>query len=230
MYIGNEINNSSWKLQESKWHNLYHSRWDLLPAERIEKYRIYVLNHPYLLKSLVQLRGQCLGCLCKSEEHCHSHVLVDLVRTRFKDDFFAMTTKGPLYFFKGGFSPLLNCYPASLKVPREEEREEDEDRKKKNKLRHFPLGAFQLYMWKRAMKSQHRKLAKDILKAMSIAKVHAFHKAILNVSMMLEEQIEGMFEILSIKYDQISEKLFTDWPRRGGFPVIPLETLSGDVE
>ena len=116
VYIGNEISNSSWQLTESKWHDPYHTRWDLLPSQRLQKYKVYIMNNPYLVKSLEELRGKHLGCLCKSQEYCYGNVLVDLVKTKFKNDFFSVTTKGPLYFFKGQFSPLSNCYPASLKL------------------------------------------------------------------------------------------------------------------
>ena len=88
IYIGNEIRNSSWELKESKWQNPYHGRWDLLPTQRLEKYKLYVLNNPYLMKCLTELRGQHLGCLCKNEEYCHGNVLKDLVSAKFKNDFF----------------------------------------------------------------------------------------------------------------------------------------------
>ena len=58
VYIGNEINNSSWQLAQSKWHDPYHSRWDLLPSQRKEKYKNYILNHPHLIKCLKELCGQ----------------------------------------------------------------------------------------------------------------------------------------------------------------------------
>ena len=121
VYIGNAIKNSSWKLAQSKWFDPCHERWDLLPTQRMEKYKMYILSHPLLIRSLRELCGQCLGCLCRGGEYCHGHVLVDLVKTRYKNDFFSVTTKGPLYFFKGAFYPLSNCYPASLKLPEENE-------------------------------------------------------------------------------------------------------------
>ena len=100
VYIGNEISNLSWQLMESKWHDPYHARWDLLPSQRLEKYKVYIMNNPFLVKSLEKLVGKRLGCLCKSLEYCHGNVLVDLVKTKFKNDFFSITTKGPLYFFR----------------------------------------------------------------------------------------------------------------------------------
>ena len=118
------------------------------------------MNNPYLVKSLKELRGKRLGCLCKSKEYCHGNVLVNLVKTKFKNDFFSITTKGPLYFFKGQFSPLSNCYPASLKLVKPVGGEEG----KKEKIKRFPLGAFQIYVWMRARKSRHKQLAKDTVK------------------------------------------------------------------
>ena len=199
VYIGNEISNSSWQLMESKWHDPYHARWDLLPSQRLEKYKVYIMNNPYLVKSLKELQGKRLGCLCKSQEYCHGNVLVDLVKTKFKNDFFSVTTKGPLYFFKGQFSPLYNCYPASLKLAKPLGGEGE----KKEKIKHFPLCAFQMYVWMRVRKSGHKQLAKDTLKCTSISQVHGIHKKIPNVTMTVREQIERMFEILSLKYDQV---------------------------
>ena len=186
VYIRNEISNSSWQLTESKWHNPYHARWDLLPSQRLEKYKLYIMNNPYLVTSFEELRGKHLGCVCKSQEYCHSNVLVDLVKTKFKNDFFCITTKGPLYFFKGQFSPLSNCYPASLKLAKLAGGEGE----KKEKIKHFSLSAFQMYVWMRARKSGHKQLAKDTLKCTSIFQVHGIHKKIPNVTMTVREQIE----------------------------------------
>ena len=143
VYIGNEISNTSWQLMESKWHDPYHSRWDLLPSQRLEKYKVYIMKNLFLVKSIKELWGKCLGCLCKSKGYCHSNVLVDLVKARFKNDFFSVTMKGPLYFFKGQFSPLSNCYPASLKLAKWLGGEEGEN----EKIKRFSLGAVQMYVW-----------------------------------------------------------------------------------
>ena len=199
VYIGNEISNLSWQLMESKWHDPYHMRWDLLPSQRLEKYKVYIMNNLYLVKRLKELRGKHLGCLCKSQEYCHGNVLVDLVKTTFKDDFFSVTTKGPLFFSKGQFSPLSNCYQASLKLAKLAGGEGE----KKEKIKCFRLSAFQMYVWMRARKSGHKQLAKDTLKCTSISQVHGIHKKIPNVTMTVREQIERMFEILSLKYDQV---------------------------
>ena len=61
VYIGNEISNLSLQLTESKWHDPYHMRWDLLPSQRLEKYKVYIMNNPYLVKSLEELWGKHLG-------------------------------------------------------------------------------------------------------------------------------------------------------------------------
>ena len=60
-----------------------------------------------------------------------------------------------------------------------------------------------MYVWMRARKSGHKQLAKDIMKCTSISQVHEIHKKIPNVTMTVREQIESMFEILSLKYDQV---------------------------
>ena len=67
----------------------------------------------------------------------------------------------------------------------------------------FPLGAFQMYVWMRAKKSRHKQLAKDTVKCTSISQVHGIHKKIPNVTMTVREQIERMFKILFLKYDQV---------------------------
>ena len=107
--------------------------------------------------------------------------------------------KGPLYVFKGQFSPLSNSYPASLKLAKPVGGEGEE----KEKIKHFPLSTFQMYVWMRARKSRHKQLAKDTVKCTSISQVHWIHKKIPNVTMTVREQIERIFEILSLKYDQV---------------------------
>lgn len=48
-------------------------------SEVIEKYRQYLLDHPYLLQlAKEQLKGKVLGCFCKPLT-CHGDVLVELL-------------------------------------------------------------------------------------------------------------------------------------------------------
>jgi hypothetical protein len=47
--------------------------------EVIEKYREYVLNNPYLMSKLHELKGKTLGCWC-SPLPCHGDVLIELVK------------------------------------------------------------------------------------------------------------------------------------------------------
>ena len=116
IYIGNAVKNSSWDLEESKWCDPFHQRWDLTLKERHKKYRGYVTSKPELMRSLSELRGKMLGCLCQSPHLCHGHVLVELARKAFsqEEDYCTKASKGNIYYFKGSFSPLSNFYPAVL--------------------------------------------------------------------------------------------------------------------
>ena len=70
IYIGNAVKNSSWDLEESKWCDPFHQRWDLNLKERRKKYRGYVTSKPELMRSLSELRGKTLGCLSQSPHSC----------------------------------------------------------------------------------------------------------------------------------------------------------------
>ena len=107
IYIGNAIRNSSWDLEESKWCDPFHEQWDLTVKERCKKYRDYVTSKPELMRSLSELRGKVLGCLCQSPHSCHGHVLVDLVTRAFspEEDYCTSSSKGNIYYFKGSYSP-----------------------------------------------------------------------------------------------------------------------------
>ena len=95
--ISNGIKNSSWELEESKWCDPFHKRWDLTLKERWKKYRDYVTSKPELMRSLSELRGKMLGCLCQSPHSCRSHVLVELVRRAFsrEEDYCTKASKAP---------------------------------------------------------------------------------------------------------------------------------------
>jgi len=44
----------------------------------IEKYRLYLINNPYLMSRIHELKGLQLGCHCKTKE-CHGDVIVDIL-------------------------------------------------------------------------------------------------------------------------------------------------------
>ena len=114
--------------------------------ERRKKYRDYVTSKPELMRSLSELRGKVLNCLCHSPHSCHRHVLVDLVMKAFgpEEDYCTKASKGNIYYFKGSLSPLSNFYPAAVV---------DGPPLKPCKLqKKFHLGSFQLYYWQKADK------------------------------------------------------------------------------
>ena len=186
---------SSWDVEESKWCDPFHQRWDLTLKERRKKYRGYVMSKPELMRSLSELRGKMLGCLCQSRHSCHSHVLVELVRKAFsqEEDYCTKASKGNIYYFKGSFSPLSNFYPAVLvngpplqcKLQKK-----------------FRLGSFQLYYWQKAVNTGVMRIAEAIWKAKSVKKVRQWTKKIPIVETPLSDQILSMHRILSLKYAQ----------------------------
>lgn len=90
-YIGRRVARGGWDLPQSKWHNPFFVKGDTdeARAEAVAKYRQYLLSKPSLLGSLHELRGQRLGCWCKSRPNvpCHGDVLVDLLMKQFPSDF-----------------------------------------------------------------------------------------------------------------------------------------------
>jgi len=61
----------------SKWGNPFQIGKDGTREQVIEKYREYILNNPYLLSCLPELKGKVLGCWCKPMA-CHGDVLKEL--------------------------------------------------------------------------------------------------------------------------------------------------------
>ena len=49
--------------------------------ESIEQYRKWIINQPYLLESLHELRGKDLVCWC-APETCHADVLLEMANTK----------------------------------------------------------------------------------------------------------------------------------------------------
>lgn len=64
----------------SKWKNLFIIGKDGTREEVIEKYRKWIVNQPFLMNSLHELKGKTLGCWCKPKP-CHGDVLVELVES-----------------------------------------------------------------------------------------------------------------------------------------------------
>lgn len=87
IYIGRYINNPSWQLTESIWHNPYRMPSNIRDrellekyrADIIEKYRDHLLNNEELLTQLPNLSGLTLGCWC-SPLGCHGDVIIDLFK------------------------------------------------------------------------------------------------------------------------------------------------------
>jgi len=65
----------------SKWGNPFLIGKDGTREEVIEKYRKWIVNQPYLMNSLHELKGKILGCWCKPES-CHGDVLIELLENR----------------------------------------------------------------------------------------------------------------------------------------------------
>ena len=195
IYIGNAIRNSSWDLEESKWCDPFHERWGLSLKERHKKYRDYVTSKPELMRSLLELRGKALGCLCQSPHSCHGHVLVDLVMKAFspEEDYRMKASKGNIYYFKGSYSPLSNFYPAAVV---------DGPPQQRKLQKKFCLGSFQLYYWQKAVNTGVLKIANAIWKAKSVKRVRLWSKKIPIVETPLSKQILSMHRILSLKYAQ----------------------------
>ncbi|GAG96278.1 unnamed protein product [marine sediment metagenome] len=69
----------------SKWKNPFIIGEDGTREEVIEKYRKWIVNQPFLMNSLHELKGKTLGCWCKPTEGfrgrllCHGQILVSLI-------------------------------------------------------------------------------------------------------------------------------------------------------
>ena len=196
VYIGNAIRNSNWELEESKWCDPFHQRWDLSLKARRKKYRDYVTSKPELMQSLTELRGKLLGCLCQSpSELCHGQVLVELVMRAHgeEEDYCTKESKGNIFYFKGSFSPLSNFYPAPVI---------DGPPKCRQLQKKFKLGAFQLYYYSKAVYAGVLKIANLIQKAKTAQKVRQWSKKIPTLETPLSTQIISMHRILNLKYSQ----------------------------
>ena len=131
--------------------------------ERRKKYRDYVTSKPELMRSLSELRGKALGCLCQSPHSCHGYVLVDLVMKAFSpEDYCTKASKGNIYYFKGSFSPLSNFYLAVVV---------DGLPKQCKFQKKFHLGSFQLYYSQKAVNTGVLKIANAIWKAKLVKRV-----------------------------------------------------------
>lgn len=107
VWIGDEIRNSSWSFNKSRWANPFPFNRRKERHESLQQYRAYILSDPELRKGLQELKGKRLGCMCSHDlKPCHGHVLIDLIE-KTKNH----VVSRDMYFFKGIDSPLSNLYP-----------------------------------------------------------------------------------------------------------------------
>ncbi len=64
----------------SKWGNPFKIGKDGNREEVIAKYEKYIMNSPYLIISLKELKNKTLGCFCKPLP-CHGDILIKLVNS-----------------------------------------------------------------------------------------------------------------------------------------------------
>ena len=65
----------------SKWGNPFVIGKDGTRKEVIDKYRVYLFKHDYLLSCIDELEDKILGCYCKPLL-CHGDVLIETLRKR----------------------------------------------------------------------------------------------------------------------------------------------------
>ena len=193
VYIGNAIDNSSWRLKQSKWHNPFHNKWDVDAKTRMKMYRDYIISNPNLQHDLPSLKGKVLGCLCKDMSTCHGNVLIDLVKCRTEHGHVHKHVRGNLYFFKGSLSPLSNFYPCALTAKLV-------TNPVFGKKVRYPLGSHQMYAHKMALKVRANILAEKILNAQTTLELLELNKTIPRVEMSVEDQVVQMFHIQSQKF------------------------------
>lgn len=78
LYIGRSMPSKG--LSKSKWANLTKISEETPRARAIQEYTEYLLSHPALIRALPEIRGQVLGCWCKTPDDpdcpCHGDVLI----------------------------------------------------------------------------------------------------------------------------------------------------------
>lgn len=85
VYIGRA--NPRYGLSHSIWANAHRIGKECTREQAIERYRRDIEQKPWLLKRLVELRGQILGCWCAPRDGltsadpviCHGQILAQLV-------------------------------------------------------------------------------------------------------------------------------------------------------
>ena len=117
VYIGPELKNSNWDLQESVWSNPYQFGKTCKVKDKLQRYKREVIDKkgPKVFAMLRQLHGKTLGCMCPNIRNCHGHLLAKLVQGEAKltnvfDEASLSIEMGPIVFFKGEKCPLSNCY------------------------------------------------------------------------------------------------------------------------
>ncbi len=116
VYVGYRIDNPSWRLPESKWHNPFEE--EELPL-RLALYKKHILETADLRDAMPnELFGRRLGCLCDGvgQGSCHADVLADLVNASIKVQ--DVVTEDAV-FFKGSQSPFSNLFPCRLQYDNE---------------------------------------------------------------------------------------------------------------
>ena len=121
VYIGPEIKNSSWSLDESVWHNPFQFSGGLL-KRRHELYKRRI-SKPQQREScdLERVHGKMLACICPDVTSCHGHILVRMVHDKQPDGYENLFRAlpedeslsidgGDVVFFKGEKCPLSNYY------------------------------------------------------------------------------------------------------------------------
>nr|QBK84799.1 MAG: protein of unknown function DUF4326 [Pithovirus LCDPAC01] len=102
VYIGRKMSMGGWKLEQSKWYNLFTKRKTGSPLEACKQYDNWLHKHEdgkALMDDLKELDGATLGCWCKPKLNtkgvrvktknpcnCHGDVLIKAFAEKFKRD------------------------------------------------------------------------------------------------------------------------------------------------
>lgn len=198
IYIGNQINNPSWNLKQSKWSDPFHSLWNVPLTQRLDKYKQHILKQPQLVNDLGDLRGKTLGCLCKDISSCHGNVLIKLVKMKYSKDYMVKAVRGNVYMFKGSLSPFSNFYPVPLR-----KEAENKDNTTQRRIKRYPLGTGQMYVMKRASDAGRKDIEEQVRLASSIQEINNLSKSIPPFKKTVEDQVTDMFHLQNLKYSQV---------------------------
>ena len=118
VYIGPDIRNRHWFLEESEFNNPHQFGKVGSPEHRLELYRTNVLEKggADMKNKIRNLRGKTLGCICPFvKNHCSGHLLAklahgDLPLIKVFDEESLSIDGDKIVLFKGKKCPLSNCY------------------------------------------------------------------------------------------------------------------------